>query len=161
MRPHQRRPMWQSVLQPLPREWCNSYFPLCLTAAPFFFFTPDPVVNSTKKDRWQTEADLFDGSHPSIALCSSPSSKSCQSGQLHSPVKKKKGSSCTCQLIDGVEGASLGCHCCSAPPTRQQALRFHFKWASWHPSPFLFFCFLSTRWHLRVSLRQHLSCRDR
>lgn len=73
-------------LQPLPREWCNMFFfffsaPLCLTAARFF--TPDPVVNSSERDRWWTDAHPFDASHPSIALCSSPTSKSCHSSQLH------------------------------------------------------------------------------
>lgn len=34
----------------------------------------------------------------------------------------KKGSLNTCQLIDGVEGASLDRHCCNAPPSRQRAL---------------------------------------
>lgn len=40
------------------------------------------MVNYSKKDRWWTYADPFDASHPSIALCSSHTSKSCQSSQL-------------------------------------------------------------------------------
>lgn len=143
-------------LQPLPREWCNVFFfsPLCLTAARFF--TPDPVVNSSERDRWWTDAHPFDASHPSIALCSSPTSKSCHSSQLHAAqAAAKKGSLSTCQLIEW-SGRSLTwlplLHCSAI---QAACPCFRFKWATWIPPPHTHahFCFLSTRSHLHAFLR--------
>lgn len=62
----------------------------------------------------------------------------------------KKGSLNTCQLIDGVEGASLDRHCCNAPPSRQRAL------ASVLSVP----CESTPHRHLHAFLRQCLRCRD-
>lgn len=54
MRPRQMRPMWQSVYSHSRESDVICFFfffsaPLCLTAARFF--TPDPVVNSSERDR--------------------------------------------------------------------------------------------------------------
>lgn len=89
MEPYLRRPMWQAVSQ----ESDVIVFPPSSVQPLLSLFTPDPVVNSRGKDRWQTDTDQFDASHPSIALCSLPNSKSCQSSQLHKLLfkgKKKK-----------------------------------------------------------------------
>lgn len=72
-----------------------------------------------------TDTDPFDVSHPFMAPCSSPTSKSCQSNQLHRLLFKEASLS-TCQLIDGVEGVSLGRNSCNASPSRQRAPAFAF-----------------------------------
>lgn len=62
----------------------------------------------------------------------------------------KKGSLSTCQLIDGVEGASLDQHCCNAPPSMQRALASVLSVP--HES--------TPRRHLHAFLRQCWRCRD-
>lgn len=84
--------------------------------------TPDPVVNYSlrRTDDRQTLTLLMQATHP---LLSAPHLRL----KAVSPASYrghcwKKDSLSTCQLIDGVEGASLDRHCCSAPPFRQRAL---------------------------------------
>lgn len=97
-------------------------------------FTPDPVVNYSKEDRWWTEADPFDASHPSIAPCSLPTSKSCQSSQLHRLLLEKR--LLKHLSVDRWSGRSLTWPALLQCSTIQAARpRFRFKCALWiHPS---------------------------
>lgn len=124
--PHQRRPMWLSVSSRSQGNDVIAFSPLYNCCS---LFTPEPVMNSRGgKDRWQTLTYLRLPTH-----ASSLTLKYCHSIQLHWLLfKKKKSSSSTCQLIDGVEGASPGC---KAPPSKR-----HFRsnpprpWFSEHSS---------------------------
>lgn len=113
--------MWRSVLQPLPGEQCNrqQFFP-CSTAA---LLSPDPEVNYSfrRTDDGQTLTLLMQATHP---LLSAPHLhlKAVSPTSYRGHCWGKKDSLSTCQLIDGVEGASLDRHCRSAPPFRQRAL---------------------------------------
>lgn len=59
--------------------------------------------------------------HFPVGHPSSPTPKCCQSSSCMGCCLTKKASLSTCHLIDGVEGASLGCHCCAAPQYGQRA----------------------------------------
>lgn len=64
-----------------------------------------------------TDTDLFEATHPciltyTVILSFHPAALAA----VFKKKEKKKGSSSTCQLIDGVEGASPGCR---APPSKR------------------------------------------
>lgn len=112
--PHQRRPMWLSVSSRSQGNDVIAFSPLynccCL-------FTPEPVMNSrggrTDDRHWPIWG--YPPMHPYLH-CNTVIPSSCTGCCFLKKKEKKKGSSSTCQLIDGVEGASPGCR---APPSKR------------------------------------------
>lgn len=107
-------PMWRSCFPDTPQSDAVAYFLFSRCCDQLLIL----VQNYLGETRWWTDGDPFVAHHPAVALWSSPSSQSCQSSQLHR-LSLVKSSPSTCQLIDGVEVASLDHRCSSAPPTKQ------------------------------------------